>query len=161
MWAYAGTYRLVTENQIDEENVWYINDEVGSAIRHSDAPNFALHPFIYAPNNKFDDPHTITFSITWPIADVDEGEAIFRDFLKGFDETKFRSSRFTVWFNTPQQYFSEQLSIYNGVKPIEDAMAVHSAYQDKYAPLGSIDDHGSLPIKVYSDYGQLIGNLTD
>jgi hypothetical protein len=70
MWAYAGTYRLVTEDQMDEENVWYINDEVGSAIRHSDSPNFAMHPFIYAPNNKLDDPHTITFSICWPILDI-------------------------------------------------------------------------------------------
>lgn len=122
MWAYAGTYRIVTEDQMDEENVWYINDEVGSAIRHSDSPNFAIHPFIYAPSNKLDDPHTITYSIAWPIADIAEGETIFRDYLKGFDETKFRSSRFTVWFNTPEEYFKEQLEIYKSIKPEVDAM---------------------------------------
>ena len=36
LWKYAGTYRIVTEEQMDEENVWYINDEVGSLIKHSD-----------------------------------------------------------------------------------------------------------------------------
>lgn len=62
MWAYTGTYRLVTDDQMDEENVWYINDEVGCAMRHSDKPNFAMHPFIYAPNHVIDG-HTITYSV--------------------------------------------------------------------------------------------------
>jgi len=47
---------------MDEENVWYINDEVGCAMRHSDKPNFAMHPFIYAPNQVMDG-HTITYSV--------------------------------------------------------------------------------------------------
>jgi tubulin--tyrosine ligase-like protein 12 len=120
LWKYAGTYRIVTEEQMDEENIWYINDEVGSSIRHSDVPNFAVHPFIYAPNNKFD-AHTITYSIAWPLADLADGDVIFRDFLKGFDETKFRSTRFTVWFNTPEEYFVDQLKIYRSIKPAVDA----------------------------------------
>jgi tubulin--tyrosine ligase-like protein 12 len=111
MWAYIGTYRLVTENQMDEENVWYINDEVGCAIRHSDQPNFAMHPFIYAPNQEIDG-HTITYSICWPLREITEGETIYRDYLKGYDESKFRSTRFSVWFNTPEEYFIEQLKIY-------------------------------------------------
>jgi hypothetical protein len=81
--------------------------------------------------------------------------------LKGYDETKFRSSRFTVWFNTPEEYFKEQLDIYRSIKPTEDAMQVHQYYQDKYGPASSIDAQGSLPIKVYSDYIQVINNLTD
>ena len=62
MWAFTGTYRIVSDDQMDEENVWYINDEVGCAMRHSDKPNFAMHPFIYAPNHVIDG-HTITYSV--------------------------------------------------------------------------------------------------
>lgn len=62
IWMYAGTYRVVSEDQMDEENIWYIMDEVGSAIKHSDNPNVAVHPFIYSPNNHFD-AHTITYSV--------------------------------------------------------------------------------------------------
>lgn len=40
-------------------------------------------------------------------------------------------------------------------------MQVHQAYQEKYGPVGSIDAHGHLPIKVYSDYIQVLNNLTD
>ena len=54
LWMFASTYRLVTEEQMDEENIWYVMDEVGSAIAHSDEPNLAVHPFIYSPNGKMD-----------------------------------------------------------------------------------------------------------
>ena len=81
-------------------------DEVGTAMRHSDEPNFAVHPFIYSPNMKLDD-HTITYSIAWPIKDINDGDVIYRDFLKGIDESKFRSARLAVWFNTPQEYYLE------------------------------------------------------
>jgi len=47
---------------MDEENIWYLMDEVGTAMRHSDQPNVAIHPFIYSPNGKLDD-HTITYSV--------------------------------------------------------------------------------------------------
>ena len=42
-------------------------------------------------------------------------------------------------------------------------MIVHQAYQEKYSPLGSIDSGSAsaLPIKVYSDYVQVVENLTD
>ena len=105
LWKYAGTYRLVSESQMDEENIWYINDEIGSMMKHSDVPNFAMHPFIFAPNNKIDDAQTITYSVCWPVQDINEGEVIFRDFLKGYTEEKFRSTRFSVWFDTPKEYF--------------------------------------------------------
>lgn len=36
IWMYLGTYRIVKEDQMDEENVWYLMDEVGSAMLHSD-----------------------------------------------------------------------------------------------------------------------------
>ena len=37
-------------------------DEVGSAIKHSDKPNVAVHPLIYTPYGKIDD-YTITYSV--------------------------------------------------------------------------------------------------
>ncbi len=66
MWMYAGTYRVVTEEQMDEESAWYIVDEVGAAIKHSDQPNVALFPFVYSPDCLAEDPHTITYSVRFP-----------------------------------------------------------------------------------------------
>jgi len=101
---FVGNYRLVTEEQMDEEAIWYVNDEVGSAICHSDKPNVVVAPFIYSPNCEMD-AHTITYSIFWPIVEIGGNETIYRDLLRGIDETKFRSTRLSVWYNTPEQYF--------------------------------------------------------
>lgn len=42
IWMYAGNYRLVSHEQMDEESIWYIMDEAGSSISHSDNPNLAV-----------------------------------------------------------------------------------------------------------------------
>jgi tubulin--tyrosine ligase-like protein 12 len=83
-----------------------------------------MHPFIYAPNHVIDG-HTITYSICWPLQDLNEGDVVYRDFLQGYDESKFRSTRFTVWFNTPTEYFEEQLHKYQQIKPEREAITVH------------------------------------
>ena len=162
IWMYAGTYRVVSEDQMDEENIWYIMDEVGSAMRHSDQPNMMVHPFIYSPNNVFD-AHMITYSICWPVKDATENEPLYRDFLCGIDETRFRSTRLSVWFNTPEEYFEQQLKLYREMKLKDSAMAIHQAYQDKYGPIPAIDagKPDMLPIKVYTDYIQIQEHLND
>lgn len=43
--------------------VWYILDEFGARIQHSDEPNIKMAPFVYAVNNT-------TYSIFWPIKDL-------------------------------------------------------------------------------------------
>mmetsp|Transcript_5503 Transcript_5503/g.5024 ORF Transcript_5503/g.5024 Transcript_5503/m.5024 type:complete len:213 (+) Transcript_5503:352-990(+) len=124
IWRYVGTYRLVTEEQMDEESIWYVMDEVGCSMTHSDVPNIAVHPFIYSPNGKLDD-HTITYSICWPTVDLEEEDVIFRDYLAGIDEKKFRSSRLTVWCETPDEYFQQQLALYKTIKPKKDSAVEH------------------------------------
>ena len=52
MWQINRTYRLVTSEKYDEDSIWYINDEFGSSINHSDIPNCAMFPFIYSKRKK-------------------------------------------------------------------------------------------------------------
>lgn len=71
IWRYCGNYRLVKPGVMDEEPIFYINDEVGSSITHSDDPNCCLSPFIYMPNCEGDDySQAKTFSIFWVCKDV-------------------------------------------------------------------------------------------
>ncbi|OMO91799.1 Tubulin-tyrosine ligase [Corchorus olitorius] len=53
MWLYLMTYRLADEEKLDETPVWYVMDELGSALRHSDEPNFRVAPFLFMPDGKF------------------------------------------------------------------------------------------------------------
>jgi len=46
--------------------LWYIMDEFGSRIQHSDSPNVCLVPFCYTPTQT-------AFTVMWPVTDIDEG----------------------------------------------------------------------------------------
>lgn len=49
--------------------MWYINDEVGSMIAHSDSPNCRMAPVYFKGT---------TYTLLWPIKDIDhEGITAF------------------------------------------------------------------------------------
>ncbi|CAO2842027.1 unnamed protein product [Amaranthus hypochondriacus] len=103
MWLYLMTYRLADEEKIDETSVWYVMDELGSALRHSDEPNFQIAPFLYMREGNLSS--AVSFSILWPTQDIRKGDECTRDFLFGIGEDKQRSARLTAWFHTPKNYF--------------------------------------------------------
>jgi len=107
IWKISNTYRLMTSEKYDEDSIWYIMDEIGTYINHSDTPNVECFPFIFSKSNTFKD-DAITYSILWNTKDLVKHETLFRDYLKNIDETKQRSSRLTVWFNTPESYFTNK-----------------------------------------------------
>jgi len=51
-------------------------DEFGSHIQHSDEPTFRVVPFFYLPEQA-------TYSLLFPIVDVEEHDEITRDFVEG------------------------------------------------------------------------------
>ncbi|CAI0387820.1 unnamed protein product, partial [Linum tenue] len=106
MWLYAMTYRLADEEKLDESSVWYVMDELGSALRHSDEPNFRVAPFLYMPEGTLES--AVSYSILWSIRNVDSGDECTRDFLFGIGEDKQRSARLTAYFHTPQNYFLQE-----------------------------------------------------
>lgn len=57
-------------------NLWYITDEVGLAIRHSDFPNVKMIPFLTIKDGSL-----IGYSVFWPIRKIEDGDLITRDAL--------------------------------------------------------------------------------
>ncbi|EOY30254.1 hypothetical protein QUC31_020351 [Theobroma cacao] len=106
MWLYLMTYRLADEEKLDETPVWYVMDELGSALRHSDEPNFRVAPFLFMPEGNL--ASAVSYSILWPTQNVKKGEECTRDYLFGIGEEKQRSARLTAWFYTPQNYFIQE-----------------------------------------------------
>ena len=119
MWSINRTYRLVSEEKYDEDAIYYLNDEFGSAINHSDVPNCCLFPFIFAKNNQFKE-DMITYSLLWPKKDIKKGDEIFVDYLANISENEERSSRLTCWYKTPNDYFEkkflEKLKYFDKIK---------------------------------------------
>ncbi|KAF9393113.1 Tubulin--tyrosine ligase-like protein 12 [Podila verticillata] len=78
MWKFSQTYEYAVvdpSGQTKKESAWYIMDEVGSAMRHSETPNCICAPFIYVGRG------TVSYSIIFPIQDIPKGGMLTRDFI--------------------------------------------------------------------------------
>lgn len=95
----AGHYRMATEDTLDETSVWYVMDELGCAILHSDLPNVKVVPFVHQAEGG----ETVAYSILWPVAPITAGTIVYRDFL---NETKdFRSERLSTLYRLPPKVY--------------------------------------------------------
>ncbi|KAJ0987501.1 hypothetical protein J5N97_005857 [Dioscorea zingiberensis] len=145
MWLYLMTYRLADEEKIDETSVWYVMDELGSALRHSDEANFRVAPFLFMPEGNLTS--AVSFSVLWPTQDVQSGEECTRDFLFGIGEDKQRSARLSAWFHTPENYFIQEFKKYYQLlqSKCPDPSNVRSFVTKSIFPS---DGH---PLRVYTD----------
>ncbi|KAL1114831.1 hypothetical protein AAG570_007655 [Ranatra chinensis] len=70
--------------------LWYVMDEFGCAIRHSDEPNFRTVPFIYVPTG-------VSYTLLFPVKDVANGEEVTRDFVYGVTDILLRKALLLPW----------------------------------------------------------------
>ena len=76
MWLYNQMYRVASPSGTGQRTspVWYIMDEVGTAITHSVSPNFACAPFLLLSKR-------MAVNLIWPICSVKAGDRITRNFI--------------------------------------------------------------------------------
>lgn len=73
MWKFNQTYTLAVDGgkAEDREPYWYIRDEFGSAIEHSDQPNARMVPFLSMLDGQM-------YTLLWLIDDISsEGQSRF------------------------------------------------------------------------------------
>lgn len=107
---------------------WFVNDEVGSVIGHSDIPNVRMMTILYSKTNSPVD--LVPFTVMWPVKDIGANEAIVRDKLHGYDESQFRSARLRVWYETPDDYYKKQLGLWRALK-LDDIAPLNATMQSK------------------------------
>ena len=129
MWRYVGTYRLVKPGVMDEEPCFYMPDELGAAITHSDTFNVRLLPLIYSPNCSHDDAAAMTYSVLWPSEQIKKEQYLKRDYLAGITETEFRSARLLPYFNVFPEYFEQEHDKFKNRKPEFNALERHEEFQ--------------------------------
>ncbi|XP_010792488.1 tubulin--tyrosine ligase-like protein 12 [Notothenia coriiceps] len=66
MWKYNQTYNLSEGSPEDKVPVWYIMDEFGSRVQHSDQPSCRMAPFFYMQGG-------LAYTLLWPLHDLQEG----------------------------------------------------------------------------------------
>jgi len=128
--------------------VWYIQDEVGSSIMHSDQAQVSVFPFMHSPANSAQDTNAVSYNIMWPIKDLKFNEGIYKDNLLGYSEERFRSARLHTWFYTPNDYFAKSLEALRSKAIDYDVEGNFNKIQDGTPLRGSLD----LPkLKIYSE----------
>ena len=96
MWYYNQTYQAVTPGGERQHPVWYIMDELGSALLHSDKANIKCSPFAYAATGVF-------YSLLWPVQDVITGDLCTRNFCPVLNpsETQLQRKARLLAFENP------------------------------------------------------------
>lgn len=148
IWRYSNFYSLNAEQIEESLPLWYVNDEVGSAVMHSFENNFRMIPFIHLPDQ-------VTYSLLFPIKDVSEGEQITRNYAENIDEER-RDLMLLPWRDIDftdesfEQHEPDASYFLNG--RIEESLAENQT--------ASIVDRNE-PVKVFSDYEFVNQYLTD
>ncbi|KAJ1959048.1 hypothetical protein GGI12_004543 [Dipsacomyces acuminosporus] len=104
LWRYFQGYdylRQTRDQSLEKQTNWYIQDEVGLSIQHSDDPNAKVTPFLYlTPHGRM-----MPFSIVWPVKPIAQDEALTRDYCpQWLKEPSQRQGYLHTIFQGPTQF---------------------------------------------------------
>ncbi|CAH2094704.1 unnamed protein product [Euphydryas editha] len=144
IWKYANTYAIESEELSVEDRVpvWYVMDELGSGITHSDNPNFRIVPFIHIPEQ-------LTYTLLFPIENVEEGDIITRNFVEGhYSDSRQREAMLIPW--RYYEYFDDDFSQEEpGANYFLEGHIVESLPDLEVL---SVRENASTKLKVFSEY---------
>nr|CAH0103372.1 unnamed protein product [Daphnia galeata] len=148
MWKYSQTYSIGNQNLETEERlpIWYILDEFGSRIQHSDHPSVRLVPFFFISEQS-------TYSLLFPLNDLDENEEVTRDFVEGSGTDKIsRSALLHPWSDEFSQEFLASVNL-EQVEPSPDYFSVSRMTETlPNADVEISDLPRDRPIRTYVEY---------
>lgn len=156
LWAYANMYKLSTTPS--NEAVWYIMDEFGCRIGHSETPTVAMVPVYYQPEQCM-------YSVFWPVQDLVYGEKVTRDYLPHETDPYLRCGKLVAFF--PEQPLPEPGTLAPLPPPKlqgDDAgppVAAADETDDAGAAALRAAAQGGTPLRVYTDLMVIHETLTD
>jgi len=152
-WKFASTYSVGSAATIEERMpVWYLMDEFGSRIQHSDDFNFRLVPFMYIPEG-------CAYSLLFPVKDVKHQEEITRDFLEGPEaqDKLTRLALLNIWNHIDLTEFSDWKQTEPEVEFFASSRSNETLPDENFEAKELPKDR---KIKVYAEYAFIGPNLT-
>lgn len=153
MWKFNQTYNLASAELGTEAAVplWYVMDEFGSRIQHSDDPNVRLVPFCYMPTKS-------AYTIMWPIVDLKPGDEVTKDYLnhRVYDGLT-RKLLLLPWQPDDMRHLSYDQK--EDDQLFESKFSVHESLPNLLMSFVGLQMDRN--IRVYSDVDQVLHNLTD
>ncbi|XP_047246073.1 tubulin--tyrosine ligase-like protein 12 isoform X2 [Girardinichthys multiradiatus] len=103
MWNYNQTYQLSQGSAEEKVPVWYIMDEFGSQVQHSDHPSCCMAPFFYIQGQ-------LAYTLLWPLRDLQEGDEVTHDYAYGETNPLLRRCRLLPWINDDLEEVSSDIT---------------------------------------------------
>lgn len=150
IWRYNQSFSINHGSVENNILMWYIMDEVGSAINHSDEPNFRAVPFLHVPEGT-------TYTLLFPIRDVLVGNQVTRDFVEGqTSDSEKRRALLLPWLHS-----SFQETAFEQVEPDTDYFLAGRINESLPKTINVIKPDTRKIFKVFSEYGYVNDYLTD
>ena len=155
MWRYCQTYSIGNAGSVeDRQPHWYVMDEFGSRVPHSDTPSHRIVPFLYSRDG-------LGYSLLFPVsaAASEAGTEVSRDYIEGEAGQRgaeVRASLLCAWSRTDLTHVST-------AQPEPDTRFWQSARHAETLPnlAAPISDlPRDRPLKVYSEYEFIGPHLT-
>ena len=150
LWPFAHVYRLAGLAEEDQHPIWYLLDEFGSRVQHSDSPSFCLVPFVYAPTQ-------MAFSLLWPLSDVEPESEVTHDYAHGVKEPLLRAARLAPWFPERMQNL---VSAEPSCLAPDSAAKISERCGETLPTQGALTCPRHCPLKVFTDLELLESFLT-
>lgn len=155
MWKFNLTYSCSALSSVEDQlPLWYIMDEFGSAVQHSDNPNFKIVPFLNLAEG-------IVYSLLFPLRCAHKGDEVLRDYVFGISDEIERRARLLPWipssFKAIDFLQSEPSEDYFISGRILETLPNIDALIPKDTNGSALD---SKPLKVFSDYPYINEYLT-
>ncbi|KAK2726709.1 tubulin--tyrosine ligase-like protein 12 isoform X2 [Artemia franciscana] len=152
VWKYASCYSIGGEIQPEKKvPIWYVMDEFGSRINHSDQPNCRVVPFFYITEQA-------AYSLLFPIKDIPYSSVATRDYIEGpFKSEIHREALLLPW--KPTDFTSISLQ-----QREPDISYFTSGRKNETLRYGDAPDPiicKNRPLKVYTQYPFIAENLRD
>ncbi|XP_008399781.1 tubulin--tyrosine ligase-like protein 12 [Poecilia reticulata] len=150
MWKYNQTYQLSQGSAEAKAPVWYIMDEFGSQVQHSDHPSCCMAPFFYMQGQ-------LAYTLLWPLQDLQGGDEVTRDYAYGETNPLLRRCRLLPWIHDDLEGVSsvvtEPADSYYKAIARENKEQLPVEIQPSTVPKDKI-------LKVFTQMSQVRNNLT-
>ncbi|XP_059833938.1 tubulin--tyrosine ligase-like protein 12 [Hypanus sabinus] len=149
LWAFSHVYKLNQGSAEEQVPIWYVMDEFGSQIQHSDEPTFQIVPFFYGMGQ-------MAFSLLWPLQDLNHGEEVTWDHAHGEQNPLIRKCMLLPWQPADLREADASVS-----EPPEDYFKGILASNKENLPLPIEPPvyQKDKTFKVYTDFKQVLNFL--
>ncbi|ETV86435.1 hypothetical protein H257_01631 [Aphanomyces astaci] len=160
MWKFVNSYRLGHLKPEEAATIWYVMDEFGSAIEHSDDPTFRMAPFYYANAQ-------CAFSLLWPTDRVEAHDFATLNYVAARDDDTLTALCSALFYPDGQAYSSELAEIVARRRLHHSDSHLHNETQfnrdNESVPTETASNTNELPtpIKIWTDLKLMFEHLTD